>query len=77
MNLPVQAKPVLRDVNSTRIAIDLTNTVMPSGCSWRKELRCASALVACAATCAAPGVGWAACVACFAGVGAPSCIDCL
>lgn len=77
MNLPVQAQPVLRSVSNTKIAMNLTNTVMASGCSRWKRIGCASAVAACAATCAAPGVGWAVCSSCFAGLGMGSCIDCL
>lgn len=45
------------------------------GCSWQKKIKCASAVAACAATCASGS--WPACVLCFANVGASDCIDCL
>jgi hypothetical protein len=45
------------------------------GCDWRKKLRCASAVAACAATCAAQA--WPLCVLCFAEVGASDCVDCV
>lgn len=77
MKLPIQAQPVLRNVSDIKMAIASTDAVMASGCSRWKKIACAGAVAACAATCAAPGVGWAVCAECFAGLGMSSCIDCL
>ncbi len=49
--------------------------IQPNGCGLGKKIACAAAVAACAAACAT-GVGIPACAACFASVGAGSCIDC-
>ena len=77
MKLPVQSQPVLRNIVGMEMAIASTNAVMASGCSRWKKIGCVGAVAACAGVCAAPGVGWAVCASCFAGLGMGSCIDCL
>jgi hypothetical protein len=49
--------------------------IRPASCSIWKKAACAGALAACAYVCAQSG--GVACAACFAGVGASPCIDCL
>lgn len=75
MKLPIQAQPVQRNINDTKIAMTLTNAVIGSGCSTWKKIGCAASVAACAAVCYASG--GTACAACFAGLGQSSCIDCL
>ena len=63
-------RAVLNNLDATRAS------VMPQGCGFPKNVGCATAVALCGAACAT-GVGVPACVACFASIGAGSCIDCL
>jgi hypothetical protein len=55
--------------------LSMKDGILPNGCGLGKKIACAAAVAACAAACAT-GVGVPACAACFASVGAGSCIDC-
>jgi len=70
MRLPRQAPTVSRFATADRFDA----AVEPSDCSWLKKIACAGALAACGALCAG---GPEACLPCFAGLGATSCVDCL
>lgn len=75
MKLPIQAQPVMRNVTTADRMGASGNGITPSGCSTWTAIGCTAALAACAGICAASlGSG---CVACFAGLGASSCFDCL
>jgi hypothetical protein len=50
--------------------------VEPQGCNVFKAIGCAVSVAACSVACAT-GAGVPACAACFAGLGAGGCIDCL
>jgi hypothetical protein len=71
MKLPVIDVEPRRFKNSE---VHPREAIIPQGCDWVKKLRCAASVAACVAACAG---GPAACVACFASVGASDCMDCL
>jgi hypothetical protein len=71
MRVPKQTSPV------TRLASTATfgpKVAISGDCPWYKKVACGAAVLACAASCLA---GPEACIACFAGLGSSSCIDCL
>jgi hypothetical protein len=70
MRLPRQSPAVLRQPSPVALGAH----VGASGCDLFKKIRCAAAVAACVATCAA---GPQACITCFASLGMSSCIDCL
>lgn len=70
MILPKQMPTVLRTTSPSRSRAGIS----PSGCDVFKAIRCAASVAACVAACAG---GPAACISCFAAVGASDCIDCI
>jgi hypothetical protein len=75
MKLPIQAQPVIRNVNTANHINILDNGITASGCAWWKATGCAAALAACGAVCY--GSGGLACAPCLAALGAGNCLECV
>lgn len=73
MKLPKLTQPILGRRSPVFSAIE--KSVEPQDCGLGKKIACAAAVAACSVACAT-GVGVPACAACFASIGAGSCIDC-